>query len=491
MLLLARRWSLGLVAAFFAVGVLHAQSWKKIGTLPVGSDLRCAYFWDVNHGVVGGAQCIYTYVNGTWTEASYPESPDTIKTLRLLDTGHLYAASGDVWVSTDHGATWQRTGLNLTDADDLYLGADGAVHGMNINGENMMIGTTFARAGANCVAARDDLPNPAYSPNNGAIWFSSQVNLEDDDGYSVVADSCSGIFYTLTDGPKIELYESATAGATWNMIYDFDQNTGDILAGGDAGVLYVRGLNHFVYRSLNGGKSFQNIWGTQAFGNTSGDRRMFAFGETNRSLVLFDGSAFDNNVVWLWDDSLVPSEVSVFTESHVAAPISDCDTVLIPVVLSSTCCALPIVLDSASSTPPLPIDSAISDLGKLGCPDTVWFIAILTWPEQENYTFHVFGHTQSGVLFDTSLASIVQAPQSAAPQFQFPNATIDLCTSDSLPLIITDPGCGLWKIVSVSFGGLGSILSLQSGFDSTLMMGQTDTLWFRVTLSTSGLISGT
>src|ERR1700722_18195677 len=85
----------------------EGQIWKLIGNLPSASDLRCAYFWDTSQGVVGGVGCIYTYNSGTWSEASYPENPGTIKSLRLLDCKNLYAASGIscIWISTDHGTT--------------------------------------------------------------------------------------------------------------------------------------------------------------------------------------------------------------------------------------------------------------------------------------------------------------------------------------------------------------------------------------------------
>src|SRR2546423_10530447 len=96
------------VIAFAAITTSsYAETWKQIGNLPSWTDLRCAYFWDTAHGVVGGDHCLYNYNSGIWTRGSYPEEIDTIKSLRLLDGYSLYAASGVscIWKSSDHGVT--------------------------------------------------------------------------------------------------------------------------------------------------------------------------------------------------------------------------------------------------------------------------------------------------------------------------------------------------------------------------------------------------
>ncbi len=133
----------------------QAQAWKQIGSLPPASDLRCAYFWDTAHGVVAGANYIYTYRSGVWAQASYPEQTDTFKSLRLLNGVNLYAASGVtcVWESTDSGATWQKTSALLPKADDIYLDTTGHIRGMNVKGSGMMQGSKFAETHAREIPA--------------------------------------------------------------------------------------------------------------------------------------------------------------------------------------------------------------------------------------------------------------------------------------------------------------------------------------------------
>jgi len=287
------------VMALMCLSVIkaHGQAWMQIGTLPPGTDLRCAYFWDSQHGVVGGVRCIYTYTFGVWREASYPEGPDTIKSLRLLDGFNLYAASGVtcVWKSSDRGATWQKTSALLPNADDINVGEDGLIHGVNLNGTGMSRGTTIARINPNvsnfCIAARDAQNLMGWSPDGGVTWnLSSPPTL--DCGYTCVADTCSGICYTLTRTPKVVLYQSTDRGVTWSDKYDFFNFAVDIIDGGNSGVLYVQGTQN-VWRSLSGGARWSSIGGP---GSDLTNRRMFAFGQYNRFLI-----QMDSNLVYLWD----------------------------------------------------------------------------------------------------------------------------------------------------------------------------------------------
>ena len=275
----------------------HAQTWNQIGNLPPGTDLRCAYFWDATHGVVGGVHCIYTYTSGVWRQSSYPEEPDTIKSLRLVDVFYLYAASGTtcVWMSSDRGATWQKTTALLPHADDINVGEDGLIHGVNMYGNGMSRGTSIARINPNisdsCAAAMDGNNSMEWSSDGGVSWLPAQsANIYS--GYCCVADTCSEIYYTLTHTPKVVLYRSTDGGGTWYLVHDFFNFAVDVLEGANSGVLYVQGTKN-VYRSLSGGVSWDNIGGP---GSDLGERRMFTFGQYNRFLI-----QMDSNLVYLWD----------------------------------------------------------------------------------------------------------------------------------------------------------------------------------------------
>src|SRR5665213_479442 len=168
----------------------YAQTWKQIGNFP-GMNFRCAYFWDTAHGVVAGDNHIFRYHSGTWTESTYPETPDTFRSLRLLDGKNLYAASGSscVWESSDSGASWELTLAKLRKADDLYLDPFGQMHGMNRAGSGMMVGTSFATLhGTVCAAAQDDSNSMIYSNDGGLTWATSRTPYIIS-GYCCIADT--------------------------------------------------------------------------------------------------------------------------------------------------------------------------------------------------------------------------------------------------------------------------------------------------------------
>ncbi len=465
-----------------------AQTWKQIGNLPAGADLRCAYFWDTSHGVVGGANCIYTYNSGTWVLATYPEQPDTIRSLRLLDGINLYAASGSscIWESTDRGVTWQKTTALLPKADDIYLDTSGKIRGMNLLGNRMMQGTSFARLDAfKCAAAIDDASNSVYSSNGGTTWLTSKNNFEGGDGYSCVANPCANIFYTLTDGVKCELWSSSNGGDNWSLIFDFDQNAIDVMDGGIGGVLYVQGKTN-IYRSVNGGKQFTTIGGPASILD---DRRMFAFGVLDRSLVVMRQGA-----VWLWDDSIANTVGELLSVRSGQIPVNrTCDSVPVPFIITTSICAgLPelVSIDSASSIPFLPLDSALSNLGTYQYIDTVWFQSSQQWPSTLSYALRFHGHTQSGTSFDTTITMTITAEKPADPFASIVPIKKYTCTDARIPMIIRTPPCGVWHIDSTSIFSTTNIAFIDNLFDSILGPNEIDTIWLTSELNTPGAFYG-
>jgi hypothetical protein len=283
------------VATFFAwLTTAEGQTWKQIGNLPYVTDLRCAYFWDTAHGVVGGVGYMFNYNNGVWTQGRYPEGFDTIKSLRRLDGYNLYAASGAtcIWKSADHGATWQKTSALFPKADDVFLD-EGGIDAVNFKGNGMGRGTSAVNVYPSdiknlphLVIAADDDSIP-YSTNGGHTWNSF------DYGYNCAADTCNKIAYIVSDDSAAVLFRSLDYGKTWERVCDLGpENAIDVFDGADRGVMYVQG-EHNVWRSLSGGVSWENIGGPAP---NLDDRRMFAFGQYERYLIVMDG-----NKVFLWD----------------------------------------------------------------------------------------------------------------------------------------------------------------------------------------------
>ena len=449
------------------------QTWTQIGNLPAPSDLRCAYFWDPNHGVVGGVGCIYTYNNGTWVQATYPEPPGTIKSLRLLDGKNLYAASGTtcVWISADRGATWQKTSTLLPGADDIYLDPFNNIQGMNISGTGMMRGTSFARINAaSCVAARDDLPNMVFSDNGGVTWSTSATNLDATSGYCCVADTCNGTFYTLSEGVKPLIYASSDGGNTWTFVYDFDGGTNDILEGANWGVLYAQG-GAGVFCSVDQGLSWKGIGGP---GSTLDDRRMFAFGLYNRYLVTMIGGA-----VWLWDGS------SKFPQSSVSASAT---------VTTATGCSPIYTTLTIHWTGPqdsLLVHAYTKDGGVIGPQDTTLFVIsgddykILYYTPftkgQESGIFYFHdsawenGECNLPVEFDTSMTfNVTPEP----PRLSLPDSiNAAYCQNVKIPLTISADACDTIRIDSIGFQSTIGSYALGEQLPVEILPGQTDTFW--------------
>ncbi|HEY3874926.1 MAG TPA: T9SS type A sorting domain-containing protein [Candidatus Kapabacteria bacterium] len=417
---------------------VQAQTWRQIGNLPAATDLRCAYFWDVNHGVVGGVNCIYTYINGVWSQAAYPEAPDTIKSLRLLDGVNLYAASGStcVWKSVDHGATWQKTNALLPKADDIFMTIDGQIQGMNLNGTGMMRGTSFARlAGFDCAAARDDDNSMAYSTDSAVSWLAAYPpNL--DCGYNCVVDTCSGMMYTLSDGAKAVLYVSSNGGASWVQINDFENTAHDILEGANDGVLYVQGLSD-VFR-ITTGQTWINIDGPASLLE---DRRMFAFGTYNRYLIDMVGGA-----VWLFDGGpdypgTHLSETALITPPGCGAYYTELqiqwdgpeDTMVVHAFSK----------DSAQITP---ADTTLV-LSPNGNYSILYYTPFPSGTSRETFYFNDTAWRMRCPavthVFDTSFTVTVRPQQ---PSLKFPDTLKQpYCLTAKLPLVITPASCdSLW-----------------------------------------------
>ncbi len=426
-----------MLAGFFAcLSSANAQSWKQIGTLPLGTDLRCAYFWDTSNGVVAGVHCIYTYSSGVWKESSYPEEPDTIRSLRLLDGFNLYAASGAtcIWESTDRGVTWQKTNALLRNADDIVIGADAQIHGVNITGNGMSLGTTIARINPHttyaCVVARDDDNSLGWSPNGGVTWFSSKSPYFDC-GYSCAADTCSAICYVLSDGPKVELYKSTDSGGTWGFVYDFGTSTtSDILEGANSGVLYVQGLKN-VWCSLSGGISWNNIGGPAS---TLDDRRMFAFGLYNRYLIEMDSAK-----VYLWDGG---------TEFYPTGPMNS-DLIVSNVV--DTACTFPelvVYLTGGNDPDTMRIHASAEDSSTIQPADTTIVLSGTPGTVPVHYrTFVPLNHLSSMFYFADTITGAYECGQykyveEDSMSVLFPGYPKNILSVSN----ITDTGCFLSKL---------------------------------------------
>ncbi|MFI5200853.1 MAG: choice-of-anchor D domain-containing protein [Candidatus Kapaibacterium sp.] len=449
----------------------QAQTWKQIGNFP-GMIFRCAYFWDTAHGVVAGNNHIFRYTSGTWKESTYPEAPAIFRSLRLLDGKNLYAASGStcVWESTDSGASWQKTAATLVNADDIYLDPSGSIRGMNISGTGMMMGTSFASLNTlNCAAARDDQPRNAYSTDGGLNWSIAAKGMDAADGYCMVVDTCTGGFYTITDGSKAELWGSLDGGNSWTFVHDFVSSAHDIIDGGVDGVFYVLGTSN-VWMSVDAGKTFQSIGGPAT---TFEDRRIFAFGSLDDDLIVMKDSA-----IWLCNVQPLPPD----NEIHLNE-----DTTVQGCSISS----IEITVDSLPGIDSVRIHAIANNGGWISPVDTALFrqhASILRYkisipPGEATATFS-FGFSirylaECGKT-EYEAGTVTVHLIGANPSIKVPpRAIIPACANGRVPIILTASPCDTIRIDSiVAVDSIG--IPIDHAFPDTVAPAVTDTFWAQV-----------
>ena len=451
--------------------------WKQIGNFR-GLNFRCAYFWDTAHGVMAGDNHIFRYTSGTWTESSYPETPAIFRSLRLLDGKNLYAASGStcVWESTDSGTSWQKTAATLVNADDIYMGPMGQIQGMNLAGIGMMAGTSFATLnGTVCAVARDDSSSMLYSDNGGLTWTASPTQYIIS-GYCCVADTCAGIFYSISDGLKYMMRKSTDGGRDWTSVHDFVTSGTDILDGGNFGILYAQG-DLDVFRSVDGGYTWNSLGRPKLSG---GDKRMFAFGPYDNYLLSMNGGE-----VWLWS-----------ALSH-ALPWPN------PLMLSDTIvdgCYPPTHDTLSIGRWPPGIDSLVlwadRDGGAILYPDTIKLSNTIPYKPivfkisiprgQKRATFPIHLSTQfycQNIQWDTSLSILLSPPPMI---FAADSISMLTCSDTEIPIRIIAPSCDTFTINSVTCNDPSGMFVVNNSWNATVLPGQRNTVWIGIHGLTSG-----
>ena len=179
--------------------------------------------------LVAGSATAQTF---DWIESEGPEGGQ-VETLAQAPNGDLYAGlwdRGGVYRSTDQGMTWQETGLGFQQ-----------VHSIVVNNA----GVVFAALSGGQVFRSTD---------NGASWPVSQPNLVNPAG-ALAYDQDLDILYAA----RAELISrSLDGGLTWipaSVFFPFVQIR-CMAAVPNAGPLYIGTESDHVYRSIDGGTSW-------------------------------------------------------------------------------------------------------------------------------------------------------------------------------------------------------------------------------------------
>ena len=121
--------------ASFSANNLRAQAqivwpeWRLVAQGLPGT-FSAIYFFDPLHGVTAAnnGSTLYYSIPDHWFPSTVPTGITLIREIRSIQ-GKLYAASAgtDVLVSTDSGKSWQFSGLNLNNANDVYADGTGTI----------------------------------------------------------------------------------------------------------------------------------------------------------------------------------------------------------------------------------------------------------------------------------------------------------------------------------------------------------------------------
>ncbi len=319
----------------FGVNNLRAQAqivwpeWRLVGEKGLPGTFTAIYFFDPLHGVTAannGATICYT-ARGQWIQwlqSSMPAGISLIREIRFIQ-GKLYAASEatDVLVSTDSGRSWNFSGLNLNNANDVYADGTGNIR---ILTDPM---TRFARIDTmHCVATGN---GSIFTSSDGGLNWISAVTGIDSMSRGAVGDPCKHVYVCPSPMDDAAL-RSADSGRTWQSVLTGSYPFPAIIDGANT-VSYLSDLYN-LYRSTDDGVTWTPIYTVD-----SGPLTMYVFGPMGEHVAVgWPGTFQAPSGIWMTTDGgdgNLHSGVNL-TDSN-GAPLLQQDTFSVPFLLTSMC----------------------------------------------------------------------------------------------------------------------------------------------------------
>jgi hypothetical protein len=279
------------IGLLITVASAFAHTWQQATTLTSAGSTAMSADGRIICVVNSASQSVISTNSGaTWAVAtnSPPHGTAYLGTVAIsADGGKIFAALMDsttwMFVSTDQGATWAKTGFPSTNLPSLYAvacSADGTKVITALPYNSIFYSTN---GGINCYTS--SIPNVAASlasSADGSRMIAGVLDPSADDG-GVYFSGDFGATWTLTSAPRwnigsvctssdgkwigalgIATYISSDSGVTWRT----NQFTGRTIACSANGTNWIIASDH-IYTSTDGGITWQtNLSSAQWLGGT-------------------------------------------------------------------------------------------------------------------------------------------------------------------------------------------------------------------------------
>ena len=314
-----------LIAVFFcgfwanqlrAQGALGAPEWLEMDG-SVGN-VTAIYFIDPLHGVAAANGGFYYTTLDLWNRSTVNGGIGSVRSIRFIQ-GKLYAASQgtDVLVSADSGKTWNPSGLNLNNANDVYADASGTIRILT----DPMV--QFARIDPiHCVATGSG--SIFVSSDGGQNWTTAVTGINTASA-GAFGDSCYHTF--VCPSPKeTEVLRSTDSGQTWQSVITGSYPYPEFIYGTST-VPYLSDMES-LFRSTNDGGTWTQI------ASVSGGPYVMGIGGPmgEHAWINFQGGIWKTTD---GGDGFLHSGVNL-TDSN-GAPLFQQDTFSVPFLLTSMC----------------------------------------------------------------------------------------------------------------------------------------------------------
>ena len=274
-------------------------------------------------GTLDGEVWRSTNAGATWTMGGPGLPGDPIRSIEVLPTSVLASAGDDVYRTTDGGASWAPAGMDLGTVNDLlfasgdlWIGSAGlGVFHSTDAGQTATPVSSESMFAPGLSAMATDVAGPLYlgstgagvfrSSDGGASWVSTSAGLEHLYATSIATGAPGQAWLASFRG----IYATTDTGDTWELLaFEDDRTHGVVARPGDVLIVLADGDGGLaaVHRSTDAGATWTEVW------NSPAAFRLDSIETTDAGALLVGGTTFfGGNVLRSTDDGATWSETQV------------------------------------------------------------------------------------------------------------------------------------------------------------------------------------